>query len=126
MDAFEEQPDSAAAPASDLLAGGEPDAAADFLADPNILLADPDADFLAGDPDPAADFLAREQAELGEELGEELGISNGAPPVIADISGLSLEDQQELEAVNQEVAQERTSTPSPAFIMPPRYHSYIT
>jgi hypothetical protein len=28
--------------------------------------------------------------------------------------------QQELEAVNQEVAQERTSTPSPAFIMPPR------
>ena len=123
MDAFEEQPDSAAAPAADLLAGGEPDAAADFLAG-----GEPDqaADFLAGDPDPAADFLAREQAELGEELGEELGISNGAPPVVADISGLSLEDQQELEAVNQEVAQERTSTPSPAFIMPPRYHSYIT
>ena len=66
-----------------------------------------------GDPDPAADFLAREQAELGEELGEELGISNGAPPVVADISGLSLEDQQELEAVNQELAQERTSMPSP-------------
>jgi len=117
MDAFEEQPDSAAAPVADLLAGGEPDAAADFLAGGEP---DPAADFLAGDPDPAADFLAREQAELGEELGEELGISNGAPPVIADISGLSLEDQQELEAVNQEVAQERTSTPSPAFIMPPR------
>ena len=40
--------------------------------------------------------------------------------MVADISGLSLEDQQELEAVNQEVAQERTSMPSPAFIMPPR------
>ena len=65
---------------------------------------DPAADFLAGDPDPAADFLAREQAELGEELGEELGISNGAPPVVADISGLSLEDQQEIEQVNQEVS----------------------
>merc|ERR1712109_84001 len=69
--------------------------------------------------DPAADFLAREQAELGEELGEELGISN-APPVIAHMEGLSLEDQQELEAVNHEVAQERTTTPSPAFVMPPR------
>ena len=89
MDAFEEQPDFAAAPESDLLAGGEPDATADFLA--------------GGEPDPAADFLAREQAELGEELGEELGISNGPPPVVPDISGLSLEDQQELEAVNQEV-----------------------
>ena len=31
MDAFEEQPDSAAAPAADPFAGGEPDAAADFL-----------------------------------------------------------------------------------------------
>ena len=67
MDAFEEQPDSAAAPGSDLLAGGEPDATADFLA--------------GGEPDPAADFLAREQAELGEELGEELGISNGVSQV---------------------------------------------
>jgi hypothetical protein len=78
MDAFEEQPDSAAAPAADLLAGGEPDAAADFLAGGEP---DPTADFLAGDPDPAADFLAREQAELGEELGEELGISNGVSQV---------------------------------------------
>merc|ERR1712109_91748 len=60
-----------------------------------------------------------EQADLGEELGEELGISN-APPVIAHMEGLSLEDQQELEAVNHEVAQERTTTPSPAFVMPPR------
>ena len=78
--------------------------------------------------DPAADFLAREQAELGEELGEELGILNAAPPVIEEplviphMEGLSLEDQQELEAVNQEVSVERTTTPSPAFIMPPRYH----
>merc|ERR1712228_148104 len=76
--------------------------------------------------DPAADFLAREQTELGEELGEELGISNAAPPVIEEpvviphMEGLSLEDQQELEAVNQEVAVERTTTPSPAFVMPPR------
>ena len=45
MDAFEEQPDSAAAPAADLLAGGEPDGAADFLA--------------GGEPDPAADFLGK-------------------------------------------------------------------
>ena len=44
------------------------------------------------------------KAELGEELGEELGISNGPPPVVADISGLSLEDQQEIEQVNQEVS----------------------
>merc|ERR1711992_506900 len=70
--------------------------------------------------DPAADFLAREQAELGEELGEELGISTAPPIVIPHMEGLSLEDQQELEAVNQEVAVERTTTPSPAFIMPPR------
>ena len=32
MDAFEEQPDSAAAAGADPFAGGEPDAAADFLA----------------------------------------------------------------------------------------------
>ena len=32
-----------------ILAGGEPD---------------PAADFLAGDPDPAADFLAREQGKI--------------------------------------------------------------
>merc|ERR1712062_435069 len=32
----------------------------------------------------------------------------------------SFEDQQELDAVNKEVAQERTTTPSPAFVMPPR------
>ena len=76
--------------------------------------------------DPAADFLAREQAELGEELGEELGISTAAAPapappiVVSHMEGLSLEDQQELEAVNHEVAQERTTTPSPAFVMPPR------
>ena len=72
--------------------------------------------------DPAAEFLAREQEELGD-LGEELGIAptegNAAPPAI-DISNLSIEDQAELEAVNQEVKVERTTTPSPAFVMPPR------
>lgn len=70
--------------------------------------------------DPAADFLAREQEELGE-LGEELGINNAAPPEI-QMGDLSLEEEsrQEVEAVNQEVAQERTTTPSPAFVMPPR------
>merc|ERR1719412_29039 len=65
--------------------------------------------------DPAADFLAREQEELGE-LGEELGISTPA----VNIENLSFEDQQELEAVNKEGAIERTTTPSPAFVMPPR------
>merc|ERR1719219_1959215 len=71
-------------------------------------------------PDPAADFLAREQEELGE-LGEELGISSGNAAVPAvNIENLSFEDQQELDAVNKEVAQERTTTPSPAFVMPPR------
>ena len=45
MDAFEEQPDSAAAPAADPFAGNEPDAAADFLG--------------GGEPDPAADFLGK-------------------------------------------------------------------
>ena len=73
--------------------------------------------------DPAAEFLAREQEELGDVLGEELGIApadtNAAPPAI-DISNLSIEDQAELEAVNQEAKIERTTTPSPAFIMPPR------
>ena len=72
--------------------------------------------------DPAAEFLAREQEELGDVLGEELGIApaeNNAPPAI-DISNLSIEDQEELKAVNQEVNVERTSTPSPAFVMPPR------
>jgi len=88
--------------------------------------------------DPAADFLAREQEELGDVLGEELGLSNApaatsnpledeavvheveAPAVVPSMEGLSLEDQNELDAVNQEVAQERTTTPSPAFVMPPR------
>ena len=72
--------------------------------------------------DPAAEFLAREQEELGDVLGEELGIApaeTNAPPAI-DISNLSIEDQEELKAVNQEVNVERTSTPSPAFVMPPR------
>ena len=72
--------------------------------------------------DPAAEFLAREQEELGDVLGEELGIAPAeanAPPAI-DISNLSIEDQEELKAVNQEVNVERTSTPSPAFVMPPR------
>ena len=72
--------------------------------------------------DPAAEFLAREQEELGD-LGEELGIApnEGAATAPAiDISNLSIEDQAELEAVNQEVKVERTTTPSPAFVMPPR------
>ena len=47
----------------------------------------------------------------------ELGISN-VPGI--NIENLSFEDQQELDAVNKEVAQERTTTPSPAFVMPPR------
>ena len=54
--------------------------------------------------DPAAEFLAREQEELGDVLGEELGIApaeTNAPPAI-DISNLSIEDQEELKAVNQE------------------------
>ena len=74
--------------------------------------------------DPAAEFLAREQEELGDVLGEELGIApadtNSAAPPAIDISNLSIEDQEELKAVNQEVNVERTSTPSPAFVMPPR------
>ena len=80
--------------------------------------------------DPAADFLAREQEELGDVLGEELGISSApaqdateepvAEPPVANMDGLSLEDQKELDAVNQEMSQERTTTPSPAFVMPPR------
>ena len=72
--------------------------------------------------DPAAEFLAREQEELGD-LGEELGInSNNADenPVQVDIANLSLEDRQEIEEVNREGEVERTNTPSPAFIMPPR------
>ena len=79
--------------------------------------------------DPAADFLAREQEELGD-LGEELGIG-GQQQVIpgVNIEGLSLEDREELDAVNREVAAQRTSTPSPAFVMPPRpkvrFYSHI-
>ena len=68
--------------------------------------------------DPAADFLAREQEELGD-LGEELGLQQ--QNVTVNIEGLSLEDREELDAVNREVAAQRTSaTPSPAFVMPPR------
>ena len=36
------------------------------------------------------------------------------------IANLSLEDRQEIEEVNREGEVERTNTPSPAFIMPPR------
>jgi len=66
--------------------------------------------------DPAAEFLAREQEELGE-LGEELGIKAGGQ---INMEGLSLEDRQEIEEVNREGEVERTKTPSPAFVMPPR------
>ena len=72
--------------------------------------------------DPAAEFLAREQEELGD-LGEELGINSTNAddnPVQVDIANLSLEDRQEIEEVNREGEVERTNTPSPAFIMPPR------
>jgi len=36
------------------------------------------------------------------------------------MEGLSLEDRQEIEEVNREGEVERTKTPSPAFVMPPR------
>lgn len=72
--------------------------------------------------DPAADFLAREQEELGE-LGEELGLSNQNPEVVVDQMGdLSIEEEsrQEVEAINQDMGQQRSGNPSPAFVMPPR------
>merc|ERR1712223_1957931 len=88
---------------------------------PKSLAPKKNMDAFEDQPDPAADFLAREQEELGE-LGEELGISSNAAAAVpaVNIENLSFEDQQELDAVNKEVAQERTTTPSPAFVMPPR------
>lgn len=66
--------------------------------------------------DPAADFLAREQEELGE-LGEELGLkapeTNVIPPEDLDAF------QEPVEGFVEDVPPVR-STPSPAFVMPPR------